>query len=142
MYRRTLLRTLGAGFGTVFAGCSRSRVNGVVSSNETPLVLTHEYATQATSSGTRVLVEVVAENVGNEQITTDSQVPKITCTFLDDTGDTLHQSGRELVQPLDVGASTLFEFPLTIDTADVTRYELRSEWIETEADNALSTLQV
>lgn len=130
MHRRTLLGTLGAGFGTVLAGCSRSRVDGVVASNETPLVLTHEYATQATSSGTRVLVELLAENHGNEPITTDGQVPKITCTFLNDAGETLHEAGRQLVQPLGVGESTSLEFPLTIDTEDVTRYELRSEWIE------------
>lgn len=130
MHRRTVLTTLCVGFGTVLAGCSRSRVDGAVASNETPLLLTHEYATQATSSGTRVLVEVTAENDGNEVITTDRQVPKITCTFLNDAGATLHESGRQLVQPLDVGESTLLEFPLTIDTEDVTRYELRTEWTE------------
>lgn len=131
MYRRTLLGTLSTGFMAALAGCSRSRVDGVVASNETPLVLTHEYATRATSSGTRVLVEVTAENDGDEPITTDSQVPRIICTFLDDTGESLHESGRQLVQPLGVGESTSLEFPLTIDTEDVTRYELESEWTET-----------
>lgn len=130
MQRRTLLGTLGTGFGVALAGCSGSRVDGEVAANETPLVLTHEYATQGTPSGTRVLVETTAENDGDEPITQDGQVPKITCTFLDDADEQLHESGRELVQPLEVGESTDLEFSLAIDTDDVARYELRSEWVE------------
>lgn len=130
MQRRTLLGTLGAGFGVALAGCSRSRVDGEVVSNETPLVLTHEYSTQGTPSGTRVLVEATVENDGDDPITQDGRIPKITCTFLDDAGEDLHESGRELVQPLSVGESTVLEFPLTINTDDVTRYEFRIEWGE------------
>lgn len=130
MQRRSLLGTLATGLGVALAGCSRSRVDGEVTANETPLVLTHEYTTQGTPSGTRVLVETTAENDGAEPITQAGQVPKITCTFLDDAGDQLHESGRELVQPLDVGESTDLEFSLAVDTDEVTRYELRSEWVE------------
>ena len=91
-----------------------------MAANETPLVFSHEYATQGTASGTRVLVEVTAENDGDEPITTEEQVPNVTCTFLDDDGETLHETGRKVVQPVGVGESTALEFPLAIDTEDVT----------------------
>jgi hypothetical protein len=130
MHRRRFLGTLGAGAGVLLAGCSGSRVDGEVAVNETPLVFSHEYTTQATPSGTRVYVDVTAENSGDEQITPNGRVPNITCTFLDDAGATLHEAGKQLVQPVSVGESTSLEFPLTIDTEDVTRYELRSEWVE------------
>jgi len=130
MHRRRFLGTLGAGTGVLLAGCSRNRVEGEVATNETPLVFSHEYATQGTASGTRVLVEVTAENDGDEPITTEGQVPNVTCTFLDDDGERLHEAGRQLVQPVGVGESTDLEFPLTIDTENVTRYELRSVWVE------------
>lgn len=130
MRRRRFFGTLGAGAGVLLAGCSGSRVDGEVASNETPLSLSHEYATQGTPSGTRVLVEVTAENDGDEPITLDGQVPNITCAFLDDAGETLHEAGRQLVQPVGVGKSISMEFSLAINTEDVTRYELRSEWVE------------
>jgi len=129
MQRRTLLGMLATGLSVALAGCSRSRVDGDVVANETPLDLTHEYTTQGTPSGTRVLVETTVENDGAEPITQEGQVPRITCTFLDDAGEQLHESGRELVQPLDVGASTDLDFSLAVDTDDVTRYELRTEWV-------------
>lgn len=128
--RRTVLRALGTGLAASLAGCSGSRVDGTVASNETPLSISHEYATQATYSGTRVFVEVIAENAGNDPITLEKRVPNVTCTFLDDAGETLHEAGIELVESLDPGESTTLEFPLTIDTEDVTRYELRFEWVE------------
>lgn len=128
--RRTVLRALGTGPVASLAGCSGSRIDGAVASNETPLSFSHEYATQATYSGTRVFVDVTAENTGNDSITLEKRVPNITCTFFDAAGETLHEAGIELVEPLDVGESTALEFPLTIDTEDVTRYELRCEWVE------------
>ena len=128
--RRAALRALGTGLVASLAGCSGSRIDGSVTSNETPLALSHEYATQATYSGTRVFVDVTAENAGNDPITLEERVPNVTCTFLDDAGETLHEAGIELLEPLDAGESTTLEFPLTIDTEDVTRYELRCEWVE------------
>jgi hypothetical protein len=130
MHRRTLLGTLAAGCGVSLAGCSRSRVEGVVAANETPLSFAHEYATQATPTGTRVLVEVTAENEGSEPITPDGRVPRITCTFLDGADESLHETGLQLIEPVGVGESTDLEFTLAIDTEDVARYELRSEWVE------------
>jgi len=130
MHRRTVLGTLAAGCGMSLAGCSRSRVDGEVASNETPLVFSHKYATQATPTGTRVVVEVTVENDGSEPITPDGRVPQITCTFLDGAGERLHESGLQLIEPVAVGASKSLEFTLAIDTEDVARYELRSEWIE------------
>lgn len=128
MHRRRFLGTLGAG--VLLAGCLGSRVDGEVASNETPLVFSHEYVTQGTPSGTRVLVEVTAQNDGVDPITPDGRVPNVSCTFLDGTGETLHEAGRQLAEPVGVGESTSLEFPLAIDTDDVTRYELRSEWVE------------
>jgi hypothetical protein len=128
--RRAVLQALGTGLGVSLAGCSGSRIDGAVASNETPLSFSHEYATQATYSGTRVFVDVTAENAGNDPITLETRVPNTTCTFLDAAGETLHEAGIELVEPLNVGESTALEFPLTIDTEDVTRYELRCAWVE------------
>lgn len=131
MDRRTVLGAFAA-CGASLAGCSRSRVDGVVASNGTPLVFVHEYATQATPSGTRVLVEVTAENDGREPITPDGRVPRITCTFLDDAGETLHEAGRQLIEPVGVGESVSLEFTLAIDTDDVSRYELHSNWVDAQ----------
>jgi|GEM_PF-484270 hypothetical protein len=128
--RRTVILALGTGSIASLAGCSGSRVDGVVATNETPLVFSHEYATRATYSGTRVLVEATVENTGSDPLTLEERVPMITCTFLNDADETLHESGIKLVQPLTVDESTTLEFPLTIDTEDVTRYELRCEWVE------------
>lgn len=130
IYRRSVLATLGTGLLASLAGCSRSRVDGEVVTNETPLGISHEYATQATPSGTRVLVEVTIENTGSERITREERVPRITCRFLDEGGETLHEMGLILVKPLDVEESRTLEFTLAIDTEDVTRYELRSRWVE------------
>jgi len=129
MHRRRFLGVFGAG--VLMAGCLGSRVNGEVTSNETPLVFSHEYVTQGTPSGTRILVEVTAENDGDDPITPDSRVPNIACRFFDDAGEVLHETGKQLVQPVGVGESVTLEFPLTIDTDDVKRYEIRSEWVET-----------
>lgn len=130
MYRRTVIGTLCTGPVGLLAGCSRSRVEGTVATNETPLVFTHDYATQATPSGTRVLVEVTAENAGSDPIALENRAPRITCTFLDDADAVLHESGVELVQPLEVDESTTLEFTLAIDTEDVAQYELRGRWVE------------
>ena len=130
MHRRAVLGTLAAGFGTLVAGCSQSRVDGEVASNETPLTFSHEYATQGTLSGTRVVVQVPAENDGNEAITLEESVPRVVCTFLDGSGNPLHQSGLELTRELDVGETVDLEFTLAVDVDEVTRYRLRSEWIE------------
>lgn len=128
MHRRTVLGTLAAGVGTVVAGCSRSSVDGAVISNETPLTFSHEYAIRATSSGTRIVVDVTIENDGSNAITPEGSVPRVTCTFLDNSGERLHRSGRELVEPLGVGERTSLSFSLAVDVDDATRYELRSEW--------------
>jgi hypothetical protein len=130
MHRRAVLGTLATGLGTMIAGCSRSSVDGTVVSNETPLSFSHEYATQATPSGTRIVVDVTAENDGNEQITPEGRVPRVTCTFLDSEGETLHEAGLELVDSIDVGEETTLEFTLAIDVDQLEEYELRSEWTE------------
>ncbi|ELY63254.1 hypothetical protein C489_19351 [Natrinema versiforme JCM 10478] len=98
--------------------------------NETPLVFSHEYATQATYSGTRIVVDVTAENDGLESITPEVPVPQVVCTFLDKDGETLHQSGLKLKKSIAAGETITLEFTLAVDVDDVTRYELRSEWVE------------
>lgn len=130
MDRRTVLGTLVAGCGTLFVGCSRSRVDGVVVSSETSLDFSHKYSTQATYSGTRIVVDVIAENEGSEPITPDGQVLRVVCTFLDNGGETLHRSGLELKKFISVEETTTLEFTLAIDVDDVSRYELRCEWVE------------
>ncbi len=131
MHRRTVLGSVAVGLGLLSAGCIGSSVDGSVVSNETPTTLSHEHSTIATSTGTRTVVEVTVENDGNERITPEGRVPWITCTFTDGSGNRLHQSGLELVNPLDVGETTTLEFTLAVDVDDVARYELRSEWVET-----------
>jgi hypothetical protein len=130
MHRRTVLGTLAVGFGIALGGCSRSSVDGTVVSNETPLVFSHEYATQSTPSGVRIVVEVTVENNGDEQITPEDRAPQITCTFVDSAGETLHQSGLKLVDSIGVGEETTLEFTLAVDTDEVEQYKLRSDWIE------------
>ena len=130
MNRRAVLRTLVAGGGVLLAGCSGSRVGGQVVSNETPLVLSSEYSTQATFSGTRVVVDVTAENDGDERLTPADPAPRIVCTFLDGSGETLYQSGLELPRPVDVGETITLEFSLAVDVDDVKRYTIRGEWSE------------
>lgn len=130
MHRRTVLGSVAVGLGLFLAGCTGSSVDGSVVSNETPLALSHEYSTIATPSGTRTFVEVTVENDGNEPITPEDRVPRITCTFTDGSGEQLYQSGLELVEPLDVGETTTLEFTLAVDVDDVAAYELRSEWVE------------
>jgi len=66
--RRAVLGTLLVGAGSVMAGCSRSSIEGTVVENETSLALSHEYGIQATSSGTRVVVDLTITNDGSEQI--------------------------------------------------------------------------
>jgi hypothetical protein len=128
MNRRAVLGTLAASCGLLFAGCSGTSVDGEVISNETPLLLSHEHSTQATYSGTRVVVDVAATNEGEEELTPESPVPRIVCTFLDSNDKTLHQSGLELPRAVAVGETITLEFTLAIDVDEATRYTLRSEW--------------
>jgi hypothetical protein len=130
MHRRAVLGTLAAGCGTLLAGCSGSRVEGEVASNETPLALSHEYSIQATPSGTRIVVDVTAENEGSERVTPEAPVPRVVCTFFDDAGETLYRSGLELTSAVDVGGTIDLEFTLGVDVDDVARYTLRGEWVE------------
>ena len=129
MHRRTLLGTVVAGFGTVIAGCGGDTVEGSVVANETPLVLSHEYAIQGTPSGTRLVVDVSAENGGSEPISTDGEVPRVTCVFLNGVGETLHRSGVEPLERIGPGETSPFEFQLGTGVDEVTRYELSAEWV-------------
>lgn len=128
MYRRTVLGSVAVGLGIFVTGCLGSSVDGSVVTNETPLTLSHEFSTIATPTGTRNVVEVTVENDADGPITPDARVPRITCTFTDDSGGALYESGLELRDSLDVGESKTLEFNLTIDVDKVARYELRSEW--------------
>jgi hypothetical protein len=128
MRRRTVLGTLLTGWGASLAGCTGPRVEGEVVSNETPLALSHDYATQGTPSGTRLVVDVTARNEGNERLTPVDPVPRVVCSFLDDAGGTVYRSGREVTDPVGIGETVTLEFTLGVDVAEVTRYELRSEW--------------
>lgn len=130
MHRRTVIGVLLTGCGTLLAGCTGARIDGEVVSNETPLALSHEYATQGTPSGIRLVVNVAAENEGNKPMTPEDPVPRVVCTFLDDAGETVYRSGMELAESVDVGETTTLEFTLGVDVDEVTRYELRSEWNE------------
>lgn len=129
MNRRTVLGTLATGGVLSLAGCSGSRVDGEVVSNDTPLALAHEYATQGTFSGTRVVVDVTATNEGNEPITPDAPVPEVVCLFLDGAGETLYRSALEVPRRIGVGDSIDLEFALAVDVDDVARYTLQSEWV-------------
>lgn len=130
MRRRAVLGTVATGVTSLLAGCSWSRIEGEVVSNETPLVLSHEYATQGTPSGTRIIVTVTADNNGQEPLTPDEPVPMIDCRFLNEAGEQLHRSGHELTAELPVGEAAEFEFGLGTNTREVTRYALRAEWVE------------
>lgn len=128
MNRRAVLGTLATSCGLFLAGCSGSSVDGEVVSNETPLVLAHDYSTQATYSGTRVVVDVTATNDGDEQLTPEAPVPRVVCTFLDGDDETLYESGLELPQVVDSGETIELEFTLAVDVDDAARYTLRGEW--------------
>ncbi|WP_262177196.1 hypothetical protein [Haloarcula laminariae] len=130
MHRRTLLGTLAAGCGSALAGCGGSAVTGEVVANETPLSLTHEYAVQGTPSGTRLVVDVTAENDGTDRITTEGRVPELACTFLDDDGEQLYRSGLKPRDPIGVGATSAFEFALSTSVSEAERYELTATWTE------------
>lgn len=130
MHRRSLLGTVAAGCGSLLAGCGGSTVAGEVVANETPLVLSHEHAVQGTPSGTRLVVDVTAENNSEDPITAAGRVPELSCTFLNDAGERLHRSG---VQPLDTigaGAAATFEFQLGTRVSEAARYELAAAWTE------------
>ncbi|WP_340101493.1 hypothetical protein [Salinibaculum salinum] len=129
MNRRTVLRTLAGGGVLSLAGCSGSRVDGEVGSNDTPLTFSHDYETQGTLSGTRIVVDVTATNEGSEPITPDAPVPEVVCLFSDSAGETLYQSGREVMNQVGVGESIDMEFKLAVDVDDVARYTLESEWV-------------
>jgi hypothetical protein len=128
--RRAILGTLVVGVGSVMAGCSRSSIDGAVVENETPLTLSHEYGIQATSSGTRVVVDVTVTNEGSEQITPEGRSPRFICTFLDNSEERLFKSSRKLVDVLDTEDSMTVQFALSVGVDDVAEYELRSEWAE------------
>jgi len=128
MNRRAMLGTLGAVCGLSLAGCSGSRVTGEVVSNETPLDLSHEYSTQSTFSGTRVVVDVRATNDGNERLTPTSPAPRVVCTFLDGDDERLYQSGLDLPRAVDVGETFNLEFTLAVDVDDLARYTVRCTW--------------
>jgi len=130
MYRRELLGSAAVGLGTLLAGCGGSTVSGAVVRNDTPLDLAFEHAIQGTPSGTRLLVDVTAENTGSEPITPDGEVPKLSCAFLNGTGETLHQSGVQPVEPIAVGDAAAFEFQLGTRVEEVQRYELAGDWVE------------
>jgi hypothetical protein len=128
MHRRTVLGIVAAGFGSLLAGCSGSTVAGEVVANETPLGLTHEYEIQGTPSGTRLVVTVTAENGGEEQITPDGRVPELSCTFLNDAGEPLHDSGLQPVEAISAGETATFEFQLGTRVSEASRYELAAAW--------------
>ena len=128
--RRAVLGTILVGTASALAGCSRSSVEGAVVENETPLTLSHEYGIQATPSGTRVVVDVTVTNDGSEPLTLETRVPRLTCTFVSESGEQLLQSGRKLVDQLDSEESTTVQFALAVNVDDATRYELRSTWAE------------
>ena len=128
--RRAVLGTLLVGVGSVMAGCSRSRIDGAVVENETPLALSHEYGIQATSSGTRVVVDLTVTNNGGEQITPEGRSPRFICAFLADSGEQLFKSSRKLIAGLGTEETTTVQFSLAVGVDDVAAYQLRSEWAE------------
>lgn len=129
MYRRSAIVTLATAGFVSLAGCSGSRVDGEIVSNDTPLTISHDYATQGTLSGTRVVVDVTVTNEGSEPITPDTPVPEVVCLFLDGAGKTLYESGLELPRRVGVGESVELEFTLAVNVDDVARYILQSEWV-------------
>jgi len=116
------------GCGSLLAGCSGSTVDGEVVANETPLVISHEYTIRGTPSGTVLIVDVTAENGGQNRITPDGRVPQVTCTFLNADGETLHQSGIQPLEPIAVGTATELQFKMGTHLNEVTRYELTAAW--------------
>lgn len=129
MDRRAALGTLATGCILLLAGCSGSRVDGDVVSNDTPLTFSHDYATQGTFSGTRVVVNVTATNEGSEPITPNTPVPEVSCLFLDSSGETLYRSALEVPRQVNVGESIDLEFALAVDVDDVARYTLQGGWV-------------
>jgi len=130
MKRRTVLGMAATVCGTVAAGCLGSTVAGDVVRNETPLELSHDYEIQGTPSGTRVVVDVTAKNGGESPITPDGRLPQLSCAFLNESEETLHQSGVQPVEPIDVSETASFEFSLGTRVDEVTRYELGVDWID------------
>jgi hypothetical protein len=130
MNRRRALGTLATGGLTLLAGCSGQNIEGEVLASEVPLALTHDHSTQSTFSGTRVVVDVTAENDGEKRLTPEKPVPRIVCTFLDGSGGTLYESGLQLPETIDPGGTVALEFALAVDVDDLSRYTLRSEWVE------------
>jgi hypothetical protein len=130
MHRRALLGSLAAGVGPLLAGCSGSRIDGEVLESDTPLRLSHEHSTQATPSGTRIVVDVTAENDGEEPITPEAPVPRVVCTFFDSADQSLYESSLKLPETVDVGETVSFEFTLAVDVDDAAGYALRSEWVQ------------
>lgn len=129
MNRRSVLGTLATCCVIPLAGCSESRVDSEMVSNDTPLTFSHDYATQGTLSGTRVVVEVTATNEGSEPITPDTPVPEVVCLFFDGAGETLYRSSLEVPRRVGVGESIDLEFTLAVDVDEVARYTLQSEWV-------------
>jgi len=129
MDRRAVLGTLATGWVLSLAGCSGSRVDGAVVSNDTPLALSHDYATQGTLSGTRVVVDVTATNEGEERITPNTPVPEVVCLFLDSAGERLYRSALTLPRRVGAGDSVELTFTLAVDVDDLARYTLSSRWI-------------
>lgn len=130
MHRRTLLGTLAAGGGLLFAGCTASTVDGEVVSNETPLTFSHESTISSTYSGSRVVVDVTARNEGDEPITPEGRVPEVACAFLDGDGATLYEPGRELTEAVGVEETVSLEFAMGVDVDKVARYAIRCRWVE------------
>lgn len=124
-----MLGTLATGCVLSLAGCSGTRIDERVASNDTPLTLSHDYATQGTFSGTRIVVDVTATNEGGEPITPETPVPEVICIFVDDAGETLYRSGLEVPRTMDIGESIDLEFTLAVDVDDADRYTLQSEWV-------------
>jgi len=128
--RRAVLGTLLVGAGSVMAGCSRSSIEGTVVENETSLALSHEYGIQATSSGTRVVVDLTITNDGSEQITPEGRSPRFICTFLADSGEQLFKSSRKLIAGLDTEETTTVQFTLAVSVDDMAEYELQCRWAD------------
>ena len=114
----------------MMAGCSQSSIEGAVVENETPLALSHEYGIHATSSGTRIVVDVTVMNDGGEQITPESRLPRVICTFVTDSGEQLFQSGRRLLEALDTEETATVQFTLAVSVDDVAEYELQCRWAD------------
>lgn len=128
MNRRALLGSAAVVVGGGLAGCGGTGFSGTIGTNETPFSVEHSHDYDATPSGTRYVISVTATNDGNDPVPEDNRRPKFACVFRDESGDTIHETSRELLESIPPGGSVDLEFILAVDVDQAKRYVLSVGW--------------